>query len=141
MKMTRDKTGRELLVDLERKFLGDENAAGTKTSEAESYIRLAIAKDPCYSEARVKDNASRTLIYSPIYASYGNFSGITFSLEGSPPRGTIFAEPFGWSNGIPDIWNIMNISRNGGVIKDRQLENAITSFVKEKPIPIVSEKR
>ena len=111
--------------------------AGTEViTAAERFIRHAIAKS-CCATVGTDEESGRALVYSPIYANYHKLSGIAFALNGSPPRGIIFAVPYGGEVDLPDKWRIVNVIGKPRQIIDEQLETAITNFIKEKHIPLM----
>ncbi len=111
------------------------------TGQAEPFIKLILAKSctrygSTNSAAEEIEAASnRPLVYSTIYADYGNLSGIVFSLEGSPPRGIIIATPISWTEKEPDGWAVVDVM-NVGTIVDSGLQKAINDFINEKNIPL-----
>ncbi|MGA2800332.1 MAG: hypothetical protein ABSE71_03320 [Candidatus Micrarchaeaceae archaeon] len=117
------------------------NAGARTVSDAESFIKLTLAKsfvrkDDIEAAAEVEMASSRQLVYSAVYANHGRLSGIIFALEGSPPRGTIFASPISWWKADePDGWKVVDF-HNVSTITDSGLEKAINAFMIERNIPV-----
>lgn len=100
-----------------------------RCKQAKAYIKKVICNLYGVGELRV-------LIATPVYARYDEFSGIVFSLEGSPTQGTLFAKPWSWDGGRPDKFKVVCIEKVVEV-KDERLQEAIAIFIEDMKIPLL----